>query len=62
MRHAFVIYRRLLPLMRPYLPVLIVGAILAVVVAAMEGAIAWLVKPALDDIFIRRNIGIFTWR
>jgi subfamily B ATP-binding cassette protein MsbA len=49
------VYRRLLPLMRPYLPVLILGAGLALIVAAMEGAIAWLVKPALDDIFIRRD-------
>ncbi len=55
MRHAVVVYRRLLPLMRPYLPVLILGAGLALIVAAMEGAIAWLVKPALDDIFIRRD-------
>jgi len=53
--HAFAVYRRLLPLMRPYVPVLLVGALLAVVVAAMEGAIAWLVKPAMDDIFIRRD-------
>ena len=55
MRRAFAVYRRLLPLMRPYLPVLLVGAALAIVVAAMEGAIAWLVKPALDDIFIQRD-------
>jgi subfamily B ATP-binding cassette protein MsbA len=55
MRRAFAVYRRLLPLMRPYLPVLILGAALAIVVAAMEGAIAWLVKPALDDIFIQRD-------
>jgi ATP-binding cassette, subfamily B, bacterial MsbA len=54
-RHAFTVYRRLLPLMRPYLPVLVLGAALAIVVAAMEGASAWLVKPALDDIFIRRD-------
>ncbi|HEX9822311.1 MAG TPA: ABC transporter ATP-binding protein [Methylomirabilota bacterium] len=55
MTHAFTVYRRLLPLMRPYVPVLIAGALLALVVAAMEGAVAWLVKPALDDIFIRRD-------
>jgi subfamily B ATP-binding cassette protein MsbA len=55
MRHALAVYRRLLPLMRPYLPVLILGGVLALVVASMEGAIAWLVKPALDDIFIRRD-------
>jgi ATP-binding cassette, subfamily B, bacterial MsbA len=54
-RHALAVYRRLLPLMRPYVPALIVGALLALVVAAMEGAIAWLVKPAMDDIFIRRD-------
>jgi subfamily B ATP-binding cassette protein MsbA len=45
----------MLPLMRPYLPVLLIGGVLALVVAGMEGAIAWLVKPALDDIFIRRD-------
>jgi subfamily B ATP-binding cassette protein MsbA len=55
MRHALAVYRRLLPFMRPHVPALLVGALLAVVVAAMEGAIAWLVKPALDDIFIRRD-------
>jgi ATP-binding cassette, subfamily B, bacterial MsbA len=55
MRHALAIYRRLLPLMRPYLPVLILGGVLALVVASMEGAIAWLVKPAMDDIFIRHD-------
>jgi subfamily B ATP-binding cassette protein MsbA len=55
MSHVLLIYRRLLPLMRPYLSVLVLGSVLALVVAAMEGAIAWLVKPALDDIFIRRD-------
>ena len=55
MRHALAVYRRLLPLMRPYLAALILGGVLALVVASMEGAIAWLVKPALDDIFIRRD-------
>jgi ATP-binding cassette, subfamily B, bacterial MsbA len=54
-RHALAVYRRLLPLMRPYLGVLILGGGLALVVAATEGAIAWLVKPAMDDIFIRRD-------
>jgi subfamily B ATP-binding cassette protein MsbA len=55
MTHAFAVYRRLLPLMRPYVAILLLGALLALVVAAMEGAIAWLVKPALDEIFIRRD-------
>ena len=56
MRHALEVYRRLLPLTRPYLPAMVLGGVLALVVAAMEGAIAWLVKPAMDDIFIRRDV------
>jgi ATP-binding cassette, subfamily B, bacterial MsbA len=49
------LYRRLLAYLRPHVPALIVGTGLAVAVAAMEGAIAWLVKPAMDDVFIRRD-------
>jgi subfamily B ATP-binding cassette protein MsbA len=50
------LYRRLFGYLRPYVPILIVGGVLALLVAAMEGAIAWLVKPAMDDIFIRRDV------
>jgi len=49
------LYRRLLGYLRPHAPALVVGTVLAIVVAAMEGAIAWLVKPAMDDVFIRRD-------
>ena len=49
------LYRRLIAYLRPHLPALIIGTLLAVVVAAMEGAIAWLVKPAMDGVFIRRD-------
>jgi ATP-binding cassette, subfamily B, bacterial MsbA len=53
---AFGIYRRLFVYLRPYVGVLVIGSALALVVAAMEGAIAWLVKPAMDDIFIKRDV------
>jgi subfamily B ATP-binding cassette protein MsbA len=49
-------YRRLLPYIRPHLPWLIVGSVLALVVAAMDGLVAWLVKPAMDEIFINRDL------
>jgi ATP-binding cassette, subfamily B, bacterial MsbA len=49
------VYRRLFVHLKPHLPILIVGGALAFVVAAMEGAIAWLVKPVMDGIFIRRD-------
>jgi subfamily B ATP-binding cassette protein MsbA len=49
-------YRRLARYLRPHVPLLVLGGALALVVAAMDGAIAWLVKPAMDDIFIRRDV------
>ena len=49
------LYRRLLGYLRPHAGALVIGTVLAVVVAATEGAIAWLVKPAMDDVFIRRD-------
>jgi subfamily B ATP-binding cassette protein MsbA len=55
MTGATALYRRLFVYLRPHVPILVVGAVLALVVAAMEGAIAWLVKPAMDDIFIKRD-------
>jgi subfamily B ATP-binding cassette protein MsbA len=57
-RGAVGIYRRLFVYLRPYVGVLVLGAVLALVVAAMEGAIAWLVKPAMDEIFIRRDLAM----
>ena len=53
---AFGIYRRLFVYLRPYVGLLVIGSALALVVAAMEGAIAWLVKPAMDEIFIKRDL------
>jgi len=50
------LYRRLLSYLRPHAPALVTGTVLAIVVAAMEGSIAWLVKPAMDDVFIRRDV------
>jgi subfamily B ATP-binding cassette protein MsbA len=49
-------YSRLGGYLRPYWGWLSIGMVLALVVSAMDGAIAWLVKPAMDDIFIRRDM------
>jgi subfamily B ATP-binding cassette protein MsbA len=47
---------RLWPYLRSYVPWLVVGACMALVVSSCEGFIAWLVKPALDDIFVKRDL------
>ena len=49
-------FRRLFPYVRPHLKTMIVGGLLALIVSATEGAAAWLVKPVMDDIFIRRDM------
>ncbi len=54
------LYLRLLAYLRPYWRWLLVGTGLALVVAAMDGAIAWLVKPAMDDIFLKRDLRMLT--
>ena len=47
---------RLLPYLRPHWRVLVMGGLLALVVSAAEGSIAWLVKPAMDGIFVKRDL------
>ena len=51
---------RLMPYIKPYWLLLLVGMGLAVVVSGMEGAIAYLVKPAMDDIFLKRDLLMLT--
>jgi subfamily B ATP-binding cassette protein MsbA len=48
--------RRLLPYVRPYWSWLVAGGLLAIVVSGADGLIAWLVRPAMDEIFIRRDL------
>jgi len=47
---------RLLPYLKPYWPTLAAGTALALLVSGTEGLIAWLVKPAMDEIFIKRDL------
>jgi subfamily B ATP-binding cassette protein MsbA len=47
---------RLLPYLRPHWLTLVAGALMALVAAATEGGIAWLVKPAMDGIFVHRDV------
>ena len=56
MTPKYALLRRLLPYLRPYWPILAVGTLLALVVSSAEGLIAWLVKPAMDDIFLKRDL------
>jgi subfamily B ATP-binding cassette protein MsbA len=47
---------RIVPHLKPYWLVLVIGGLMALVVSAAEGFIAWLIKPAMDDIFLKRDL------
>ncbi len=49
------VYRRMLAYVRPYTSRLLVAMLFMIVVSSFRGAIAFLVKPALDDIFINKD-------
>jgi ATP-binding cassette, subfamily B, bacterial MsbA len=54
-QRAASVYRRLAAYLRPYWTWLVVGGVLAAVASAMNGLVAWLVKPVMDGIFVRQD-------
>ncbi|HYA14658.1 MAG TPA: lipid A export permease/ATP-binding protein MsbA [Syntrophales bacterium] len=49
------IFKRLLKLARPYIPKFILAMLCMLVVGATTSALAFLVQPALDEIFLKKN-------
>lgn len=49
------IYRRMLTYVRPYVPRLFLAMVFMILASSFQGAVAFLVKPALDDIFINKD-------
>jgi subfamily B ATP-binding cassette protein MsbA len=56
MTRRYRLLHRLLPYLRPHALTLLIGTLMGLVVSAAEGSIAWLVKPAMDGIFVRRDL------
>ncbi len=55
LKELITLYKRMLVYTKPYYSKLIFAMICMVVVSAFSGAIAFLVKPVLDDIFINKD-------
>lgn len=49
------LYKRLLTFTYPYWKWIIFALISMVIISGAEGALAWLVKPVLDEVFIKKN-------
>jgi subfamily B ATP-binding cassette protein MsbA len=55
------IFKRLLQLAKPHASKFILAMFCMLVVGATTSALAFLVKPALDEIFLKRNSDMLTW-
>jgi len=47
-------YKRLLRYVKPYLPKLLIAMVFMGIYSATSGALAYLMKPAIDDVFIKK--------
>ncbi len=50
------VYKRLIGYLGDYWPKLAVAAVLMIILSATQGMLAFLVKPAMDDIFIAKDV------
>ncbi len=50
------LYKRIFNYIVPYWKRLLVGGLLALVISATKGGTVWAVKPALDEIFLKKDI------
>ncbi len=55
------IFKQLLKLAKPHTPKFILAMLCMLVVGATTSALAFLVKPALDEIFLKKNADMLIW-
>ncbi|HPD56803.1 MAG TPA: lipid A export permease/ATP-binding protein MsbA [Smithellaceae bacterium] len=55
------LFKRLLKMSKQYFWRFIIAAILMVIVAAMQSALPLISKPAIDDIFVRKDMSALKW-
>ena len=55
------IYKRLIKLAKPHLPKFILAMLCMLVVGGLTSVLAFLVKPVLDDIFMKKNAAMLKW-
>ena len=51
----WMLYKRLLAYVKPHWPKMVFATIMAAMVSATNAASAWIVKPILDDVFMKKN-------
>ncbi len=51
-------FKRIMLLVRPYWGRIAVAALMSLLISGMNGGLAWLVKPALDGIFLKKDAAL----
>ena len=60
MKPQYRVLLKLVPYLRAEARTVAAGALCALVSGALAGAVAWLVKPVMDGIFVRRDVAMLT--
>jgi len=55
------IFKRILKLAKPHIPKFLLAMLCMLAVGATTSALAFLVKPALDEIFLNKNASMLKW-
>lgn len=61
MKNLLATYQRLYQYLRPYRSRYILALLITLPIGAMDGAIAWAIKPFMDQVLVGKNIGILAW-
>ena len=49
-------YKKIFNLVKPYWPRVALSGIISIIISGLNASMAWLVKPAMDDVLIKKNI------
>jgi subfamily B ATP-binding cassette protein MsbA len=53
-------FKRILLIVKPYWGRLIAATVMSLIISGLNGSLAWLVKPALDGIFVKKDSTLLT--
>jgi ABC-type multidrug transport system fused ATPase/permease subunit len=54
-------YKKIFDLVKPYWPRVVLSGIISILISGLNASIAWLVKPAMDDVLIKKNVALLTF-
>ena len=54
------LYKRLIPFIKPYWKRILLAGLCAMPLSLVSAGLAFLMKPAIDEVFIKKDLGILT--